>query len=97
MKISSQKKLLIAVATFFLFGASQCYAWNGYDYDNKTEIEIGPGNTVREGLIIQFYDSKIDNFHTAKVLFMDQAPGGTRIQLQDLDSKKERTFIMQDD
>jgi hypothetical protein len=88
-------KTLLLIITITLLNSVSSYAWTGYDYDNKTEIEIGPGNTVREGLIIQFYDSKIDNFHTAKVLFMDEAPGGTRIQLQDLDSKKERTFIMQ--
>ncbi len=70
-------------------------AWSGYDYDNKAEIDIGPGNLVREGLIIQFYDNRSDNFHTARVLFSEEIAGGTRLQIQDLDSKKERTFIMQ--
>jgi len=71
-------------------------AWSGYDYDNKTEVDIGPGNLVREGLMIQFYDNKDDNYHTAKVLFMQSAAGGTEIQLHDLDTNKDRTFIMYD-
>ena len=93
MKISPLTKFFTLSAILF---SHPSLAWTGYDYDNKTEIEIGPGNLVREGLLIQFYDSKIDNYHTAKILFMDEVAGGTRLQLQDLDSKKERTFIMSD-
>ncbi len=70
-------------------------AWTGYDYDSKSTIEISEGNLVREGSVIQFYDYKIDNARTAKILFIDETAGGMRIQLQDLDAKKERTFIMQ--
>ncbi len=92
MKISPIRKIFTILIIFFV--SKSAYAWTGYDYDNKTEIEIGQGNLVREGLLIQFYDSKADNYHTAKVSFMDSIAGGTRIQLQDLDTKKERTFIM---
>lgn len=96
MKISPSPKNL---AKFFALSAilfpQPSLAWTGYDYDNKTEIEIGPGNLVREGLLIQFYDSKADNYRTAKVLFSDEIAGGTRLQIEDLDAKKERTFIMQ--
>ena len=94
MKIlNPQKKLVLLFFTLFL-SSSSSFAWNGYDYDNKIHIEIGEGNLVRENLTIQFYDSKDDNFHTAKVLYMDSSDGGTRLQVEDLDTKKERTFIM---
>lgn len=96
MKISPHKKTFTAAVAAFFLSINSGYAWTGYDYDNKTEVEIGPGNLVREGLVFQFYDSKADNYHTAKVLFMDSVAGGTRIQLRDLDIKKDRTFIMQD-
>jgi hypothetical protein len=93
-----KKKFTTVLFTFFsiVIFTNPTLAWTGYDYDNKTEIEIGPGNLVREGMMIQFYDSKIDNYQTAKVLFMDSVAGGTRLQIKDLESKKERTFIMQD-
>ncbi len=96
MKISPHQKTLATITTIFFLSTNPCLSWDGYDYDNKTEIEIGPGNLVREGLIFQFYDSKDDNYHTAKVLFLDETAGGSRIQLQDLDTKKERIFIMRD-
>lgn len=95
MKISPHKKTFCAIFASFFLNINPALAWNGYDYDNKTSIEIGPGNLVREGSMIQFYDSKKDNYVTAKILFMDSVAGGTRIQLEDLDSKKERTFIME--
>jgi hypothetical protein len=90
------KKLLAAITVALSFTTSKpSFAWSGYDYDNKTDIEIDSGNLVREGLTFQFYDMKSDSYHTAKVLFIDYTAGNTRIQLQDLDSKKERIFIMQ--
>lgn len=86
---------LLIISAIFLLTTKPAFAWSGYDYDNKTEVEIGEGNLVREGLVIQFYDSKIDNFCTAKVLFMESIAGGTRIQVKDLDNDEERTLIMQ--
>lgn len=97
MKKPSLKKNFIFTAIFavFFLTSNPSLAWSGYDYENKADIEIGPGNLVREGLTFQFYDMKNDSYHTAKVLFMDSVPGGTRIQLQDMDTKKERVFMMQ--
>lgn len=79
---------------FFTLGYDS-YAWNGYDFNSKVEIDIGEGNLVREGLTIQFYDSKTDAYHSAVVLLLESAPGGTMLQVQDLDLKMERTFIME--
>ncbi len=95
MKIKINKKTFFHLTIILLIIPYFAFAWTGYDYDNKTEIEISEGNLVREGLIIQFYDSKLDSFHSAKVLLVEEIAGGTRIQIKDLDSKKERFFIMQ--
>ncbi len=88
-------------ATFFIIflinlftNLSLVFAWEGYDYQNKTSIDISEGNLVREGYVIQFYDSKDDNFRTAKVNSIQSVAGGTEIIVFDLDSKKERQFIM---
>ena len=96
MKITNKKTFLLFTSLILIFGTNSSFAWDGYDYDNKTAIEIGPGNLVREGSVFQFYDSKMDNYRTGKILFMDSVAGGTKLQLQDLDSKKERTCIMQE-
>ena len=96
MKITNKKTFLLFTFLTLTLHINSSFAWNGYDYDNKTAIEIGPGNLVREGSVFQFYDAKMDNYRTGKILFMDSVAGGARLQLQDLDSKKERTFIMEE-
>jgi hypothetical protein len=95
--LSLQKKsLFIATSALFFYSTGPALAWSGYDYDNKTDIEIEAGNLIREGLTFQFYDMKNDTYHTGKITFMEPVAGGTRIQLQELETKKERIFIMRD-
>ena len=96
MKISPRTIFFLLSLVVSSLNYLPALAWSGYDYDNKTDIEIGPGNLVRESLIIQFYDSKYDDYHTAQVLFMESDSGGTRLQVKDLDLNKTRIFIMQD-
>ncbi len=94
MKFTSLKIFLISLIISLSFFIKKAQAWSGYDYETKTEIDIGQGNLVREGSLIQFYDSKDDNFHTAKINFMQSSAGGIEVNLLDLDTKKERNFVM---
>jgi len=94
MKFTFYKIFLTSLIISFSFFAKKAQAWRGYDYESKTEIDIGQGNLVREGSMIQFYDSKDDNFHTAKINFMQSSAGGIEMNLTDLDTKKERNFVM---
>jgi hypothetical protein len=94
-KYFSQTLQLTIFLSFFA-KVTPTYAWTGYDYNNKTEIEIEAGNLVREGLLIQFYDSKDNNYHSAKIIFMNEIAGGTEIKLKDLDANQERVFLMHD-
>jgi hypothetical protein len=92
----NKKTVFLALSLWTLFTKSDpAFSWSGYDFDDETTIEIEEGNLVREGLLIQFYDYKLDKYHAAKIIFIDSVANGTRIQLEDLDAKKERTFIMQ--
>lgn len=95
MFFTTFKKNFCAIFAAFFFAANSAFAWTGYDYDEKTTIEIEEGNLVREGLVIQFYDYKLDKYHAAKIIFMESVVDGTRLQVMDLDAKKERIFIMQ--
>jgi hypothetical protein len=77
-----------------LLFTNSAFAWSGYDFENRTAIEIDSGNLVREGQVIQFYDLNADDFYSAQVIMMESAPGGVRITVDDLDNKKKRTLIM---
>jgi hypothetical protein len=88
-------------ATFFIIflinlftNLSLVFAWEGYDYQNKTSIDISEGNLVREGYVIQFYETKSDNFRTAKIVYIQSVAMGTEIELIDLDNNQTRFFIM---
>ncbi len=97
MKILPQQKIFIPFFLSTILLSSPSFAWSGYDYENKAEVEIDKGNTVQEGYVIQFYDAKEDNYHSAKVLFRESATGGTRLQVQDLNTHTERNLIMRDE
>ena len=96
MKLFKFRKSFFAI--FFLIFAilsKETLAWSGYDYDNKTDVYIGPGNLVREGNVFQFYDSKSDDYHDAKVLFINDVAGGTQLEIEDITTKEERVFLME--
>lgn len=92
MKTTTTKIILLCCLLFLLPNYSK--AWDGFDYDEKTSIEISTGNLVREGSIIQFYETKTDRYKTAKIVFMQSVTQGTEIELLDLDSNKIRVFVM---
>ncbi len=79
---------------FLLLLSSQAEAWNGFDYETKNNIDIGPGNLVREGQVIEFYDTQDDSYHGAQVILQQESASGTVLQIKDLDLKKERIFYM---
>lgn len=86
--------IFLIIFCSIILASRNCLAWSGFDYENKTSIEIPVGNLVREGSVIQFYETKSDNYRTAKIIFMQSVALGTEIELLDLDSKKNRVFIM---
>lgn len=92
---SSATAIFVIFTIFFCFFNSNSYGWSGYDFNNKVDIEIDPGNLVREGLLIQFYDSKTDSYHSAEILTLEYDSGGTMLQVRDLELNIKRTFIMQ--
>jgi len=70
-------------------------AWDGVDQNRNSPIEIGPGNLVREGLVIDFYDSS--ELHTGRVITMNEIGNGTELVVADFnENNEERTFIMRE-
>lgn len=95
IKLSNKALLVFAIFSFYFLLTKFSLAWSGYDFENKIDIDIGQGNLVREGLIIEFYDAKSDSYHQGKILLLESDPGGTMLLIKDLDLNLERTFIMQ--
>ena len=98
LQFNYKKKLLtrISFTAFFIIAifSQNSLAWSGYDQENNTSIEIGPGNLVREGLTITIYDWNTDKHHDVDVIFLEDSFNGTRIEVYDRETKKKRVFEM---
>lgn len=88
-------KKIFFIILIFVNISSNSWAWDGYDYDNDTAIEIGPGNLVREGLIFEYFDENLNEYRSAQVIELNNMGNGTELVVQDLEDEKQRTFYMQ--
>ena len=52
---------------FLLTISSTANAWDGYDYNTGSYIEIESGNTVRAGNDIEIYDYNDGSYHDVEV------------------------------
>lgn len=86
------KKLWIFI-TLIAF-CSPVSAWDGYDYQSGDYIEIGPGNLVRDGLEIEFYDYQTGQYHSADVESIQQIGTALELEVYDHDSGQYRIFEM---
>ena len=86
---------ILTILLIILFFNNPVFAWDGYDYENDTAIEIGKGNLVREGNIIKIYDWKADQYHEVQVKLMEDSFNSVRLEVYDLDTKQNRVFEME--
>ena len=88
--------ILISISLTSFKDAYASSAWSGRDASTNIIIEIYPGNTVRSGNIIEFYDGQDQNYHTARVVSLQSAFGGSELVVEDLDNRNViRTFLME--
>ena len=82
------------IIIILLLLTSNSLAWDGYDPESNTKVEIGSGNLVREGNIITIYDWDLNKDIDVEVKSMNESFNGTRLEVQELESKKIRTLEM---
>ncbi len=70
-------------------------AWDGYDYETNSAIEIGSGNLVREGLVFEYFDSRSNEYRSAEVIELNSLGDESELIVIDLEDDKQRTFIME--
>lgn len=93
------KFILFILISVFLTSFKDAYAgsvWSGRDISTNLIVEIHPGNIVRNGNIIEFYDDKDQNYHTARVVSLQSVFGGSELVVEELDNNNViRTFLME--
>lgn len=84
-------KILLSVST--IATCLECQAWDGYDYDSSTYIEIEKGNLVREGLEIEFYDYS-KGYSTGTIESISRSGSSVEIEVTDEQTGESRIFEM---
>ena len=66
------------------------FAWDGYDYDTGSYVEIESGNLVREGNDIDVYNYDTGEYTNYEV----QSVYGNEVEVYDYDTGEYKTFDM---
>lgn len=72
------------------------YAWDGYDSEAGSDIEIEKGNLVRPGQEIEYFDYGSGEYKQADVESINRYGGSVEVEVYDSDSGEYRTFEMEE-
>ena len=86
--------LSVTVLIFFISFSSISYAWDGYDYESGSYVEVEKGNLVREGEEIEYYDYDSGEYRTGDVESIESSGSGAEVEVYDHESGEYRTFEM---
>jgi hypothetical protein len=86
-------KLTSAIILLLLTPAT--YAWNGYDYDRGSYVEIEKGNLVRPGREIEYFDYDSGEYKYGDVESINSYGSSVEVEIYDPDTGKYRIFEME--
>ncbi|NVZ10250.1 DUF5334 family protein [Allochromatium humboldtianum] len=86
MKLTPTIILLLFTAT--------THAWDGYDYDRGSYVEIEKGNLVRPGREIEYYDYGSGEYKYGDVESINSYGSSVEVEVYDSDAGEYRTFEM---
>lgn len=72
------------------------YAWNGYDDQKLTEVEIETGTIVKGGKTIDFFDYGDNSYHNADIISINRLGSKVFINTYDYNIRQYRTLDMYD-
>ena len=86
----------LVVAVIFAFAIQPALAWDGYDYENGSFVEIEKGNLVRPGETIEMYDYDAGEYRDVEVESINRFGGSVEVEVYDPESGDTRTLDMDD-
>ncbi len=93
MKICKKPNFLFFLL-FFIAKSIAALAWVGYEESTSTMIDIISDEYVDVGVDISYYDFGAEKYFNAFVTFKDSVSDQTRLEVNELETKKKRVFIM---
>lgn len=79
---------------FLAIVATSAFAWDGYDYENGTYVEIEKGNLVRPGQEIEYYDYDSGEYKYGDVESINSYGSSVEVEIYDSETGEYRTFEM---
>jgi pyruvate/2-oxoglutarate/acetoin dehydrogenase E1 component len=86
------KYLTVAAMMLITTGA---FAWDGYNNESGSSVEIGAGNLVRPGQDIEVYDYSTGNYKEVEVQSINGAGTGAEVEVYDSESGEYETYDME--
>jgi hypothetical protein len=90
----NMKKPIIATVVAAAIFSSSASAWDGFDYEQGTHVEIGKGNLVRPGETVEIFDYSRGQYKEVEVQSIYGNGSGATVEVYDHDSDEYRTFDM---
>lgn len=89
-------KKIITLLTFSLLSIPMfVFAWDGYDYEKGSYIEIGKSNLVRSGKDIEIYDYGTGEYKDVEVESIKRYGSSVEVEVYDYSTGEYRTFEME--
>ena len=88
------KLTAFALMVVSIFLVATAHAWDGYDYDKGTYIEIEKGNLVRSGSNIEIYDYDSGSYKDVEVQSIYRHGSKVEVEVTDSEAGENRTFEM---
>lgn len=86
-----------AFLIFAMLMAGNALAWDGYDYNSGSYVEIEKGNLVRPGREIEFYDYGTGEYRHGSVETITNRGSSVEVEVYDQQTGEYRTFDMDKD
>lgn len=87
-------KKIFAALMLVLLSCVSVMAWDGFDYNSGSPVEIEQGNLVRSGQTIEYFDHATGNYSTGDVIDVTRYGNSVEVEVYDLNSGENRTFDM---
>jgi hypothetical protein len=90
------KKGRIWLSIIPLLAATPIQAWDGYDHEKGSYVEIEKGNLVRRGQDIEIFDHNDGSYHDATVESIRRSGSSVEVEILDHETGETRTLEMDD-
>ena len=87
-------KKTFAALMLVLLSCVPAMAWDGFDSDSGSSVEIEQGNLVRSGQTMEYFDHSTGDYSTGEVIDVTRYGNSVEVEVYDLNSGENRTFDM---